>query len=504
MPSYTQEVQACRDAYNAGKMLIVEERRKHLMSLWRLMEEQSEEILAALKKDLSKPKFEGVLMEIAFVKNELVCQLDHLDEWTAPQKVGKNLMTMMDGVFIKPEPLGVVLIMSAWNYPIQLTLGPLCGALAAGNTVIIKPSELSANIATLLEKIIPKYFPSNIVTVINGAIPETNALLKERFDYILYTGGSAVAKIIYESAAKHLTPVTLELGGKSPVYLDPSSNLEIAARRIVWGRFSNSGQTCIAPDYVMCPKGIESEFVRRCKDALLEFFGENAQESESYGRIVNNRHFNRIKAMLNGANIAVGGKTDEKDKFIEPTILVDVKPTDSCMQDEIFGPILPVMCVSDVDEAIAFINSREKPLALYVFSKNGKTVDKIMSRTTSGGITVNDTVMHASVETLPFGGVGNSGIGAYHGKFSFDTFSHKRSCLVKKQAMEGMNQIRYPPYTDKKLNLVTMITGKKPGSRNNWKMWVSVLVLGVLLGLFLKTPSVMQKLKAVLTAVAGL
>lgn len=486
MASFSQEVKACRDAFNSGKTLVIEKRREYLEALLRLLDEQGEALADALKKDLNKPKYESMVFEVNFVRNELVCQLDHLEEWATPRKAGKNLLTMMDGVFIKPEPLGVVLIMSAWNYPIQLTLGPLCGALAAGNTVIIKPSEMAENIAALLEKIIPQYLPSDIVKVINGDIPETTALLKERFDYILYTGNSAVAKIIYESAAKHLTPVTLELGGKSPVYLDPSSDLEIAARRIMWGRMVNSGQTCIAPDYVMCPKEVAPEFVDRCRSVLKEYYGDDIQKSEDFCRIINDRHFNRIKNLMKGAKIAVGGKTDEKDRFIEPTIITDVKPTDPVMQDEIFGPVLPVMTVNDEDEAIAFINSREKPLALYIFSKNQKCIDKIMSRTSSGGTTVNDTLLHPSIETLPFGGVGNSGMGAYHGKFSFDTFSHKRACLVRKQAMEGINKIRYPPYTDQKLSFINKVLVKNPSRGRGLKTWFMVLVVGICLGLFLK------------------
>jgi aldehyde dehydrogenase (NAD+) len=472
----------------SGRTKSFEWRSQQLNNLIRLIDEQRTDIVDALKQDLHKPECETMVMELDFVRNDAVYALNHLKDWMKPQKVAKNLMTLMDDAYIKYEPFGVALIIGAWNYPIQLTIGPMVGALAAGNCVVLKPSEMSVSTAKLLEKICPQYLDKDCVHVVNGAVAETTALLKEHFDYIMYTGNSMVARIIYEAAAKHLTPVTLELGGKSPVYIDESSDLDIVCRRLMWGKFANAGQTCIAPDYVLCNKAVQDPLVEKCKETLNAFYGSNPADSDSFGRIVNARHFNRVKTMLEASGrVAVGGTCDEKNNFIAPTILVDVKPTDPIMQDEIFGPILPIINVKNVEEAIDIINQKEKPLAMYIFSKNKAVVKNLLHSTSSGGVTVNDTLMHPSLPTLPFGGVGSSGMGGYHGKFSFDTFSHKRGCLVRAQSMEGLNDIRYPPYTARKLGFMRWIMKTSPRGRCSifWT-YIPVLIIGILLGVLIK------------------
>ncbi|KAI4459194.1 aldehyde dehydrogenase [Holotrichia oblita] len=417
-----------------------------------MLDENEKEMLAAVKKDLNKSNMESVLTEIAIVKNETISLINNLEEWAAPEKAAKPLVNLTDDALIYKDPYGVVLVMGAWNYPIQLPLLPFAAAIAAGNAVVIKPSEVSEATADFLGKTIPKYLDNQCYPVICGGIPETTELLKERFDYIFYTGNSYVARIVHTAANKHLTPLTLELGGKSPVYIDKSTDMDVTANRILWGKCINAGQTCVAPDYILCTKEVEEEFVEAAKKVLKKFYGENPQQSKDYCRIVNDKHFKRISALLNSGKVAVGGKTDVQEKYIEPTILIDVNGDDAVMQEEIFGPILPIVSVRDVNEAITFINSHEKPLALYIFSKDKEVTHEIIDRTSSGGICVNDTIMHLSLPSLPFGGVGESGMGCYHGKFSFDTFVHKRSVLIRSLAKFGEKlQSMRRPLTTKEL-----------------------------------------------------
>jgi len=440
-----------------------------------LLDNEEERLCEALYKDLKKSRMESLGMEIKFTRNEVVEILNDVETWMQPQKVSRNLVTVADSAYIRYEPLGVVLVMGAWNYPVQLSLLPLIGAIGAGNCVILKPSEISTHTAALLEEIIPKYMDKDCVRVLNGGIPETTALLKERFDKIFYTGNSAVGKIVMEAAAKHLTPVTLELGGKSPVFVDASSDLNLAARRICWGKFSNVGQTCVAPDYVMCVPDIQDQLVAELKKTITEFYGENAQESPDYGRIINERHFGRVKALIEkGGTVVHGGRCDEGDKFIEPTVMTNVKPTDPVMQEEIFGPILPIMTVEGVQEAIQFIRSREKPLALYVFSKDSKVTNEIIENTSSGAITVNDVIFHMALSSLPFGGVGYSGMGAYHGKHTFECFSHHRAMMIRPQAMESINILRCPPYSDTKISWLNwaLKVNERKGVFGHVKSWL--------------------------------
>lgn len=341
----------------------------------------------------------------------------------------------------------------------------ISGALAAGNCVILKPSELSPHTAELLSRLLPKYLDPEVVQVTLGGIPETNELLKEKFDYIFFTGSTAVGKIVYKAAAEHLTPVTLELGGKSPVYLDNTGNMEQAARRILWGRFLNSGQTCVSPDYILCTAEVQNEFIEASKKVLESFYGPNPLLAPDLSKIVTERHFNRLLNLIQPEKVAIGGVYDKANRLIAPTILRDVSPNDPVMQEEIFGPILPILVVKNVDEAIDYINVRDKPLALYIFSKNKDVQNKILKFTSAGGVAINDTVSHLITENIPFGGVGASGMGAYHGKEGFDTFSHKKGVLIKDvSSLTDLGlEMRYPPYSEKKTSMINFLLKKRKG-----------------------------------------
>ncbi|XP_059059010.1 aldehyde dehydrogenase, dimeric NADP-preferring isoform X2 [Achroia grisella] len=460
-----ESVQRARDAFNRGVTRPVEWRRKQLKAIMRMYEENKQAMVDALQQDLRRGKTEAILLEIDYLINDLIGTLHSLDEWMKPEKPSKGIVNILDDVLIHNDPYGVVLVIGAWNYPLQLLLLPMTGAIAAGNAVVVKPSELATACNKFVVETLPKYLDNDAVVVVEGGPQETTELLKQKFDYIFYTGGTNVGKIIYEAATKNLTPVTLELGGKSPVYIDNTVDIVVTARRILWGKFINVGQTCIAPDYILCTKEVQAKFVEASKKVLKEWYGEDPQKSPDLCRIINQRHFARLQALLDSSKdkVAIGGRHDAQDKYIEPTILIDVAPTDKIMQDEIFGPILPVVPIENAYEAIKFINEREKPLVLYVFTENKKTLKSFVQNTSSGGMCVNDTVMHMGVETLPFGGVGYSGIGAYHGKATFDTFTHKKSCLVKNFAAIGekLAANRYPPYTDGKLSLVLALMRKR-------------------------------------------
>lgn len=486
MSKLAEVVAGVREVFMTGRTKPIEWRRQQLNALLKFLEEQRTSLVKVLYEDLKKPESEAMSFELNFTQNDLVDIMNHLSDWMKPEKVKKPFALMLDDAYIIREPYGVALIIGTWNYPLQLTLSPMAGALAAGNCVILKPSEVAPKTAQFLEETLPKYLDKDCVKVINGGVPETTELLKERFDYIFYTGSSGVAKVIYEAAAKNLTPVTLELGGKSPVFVDNTCDLTVVANRLVWGKFSNAGQTCIAPDYVLCTPDVKDALLEVCGKTIQKFYGDDPINSDSYGRIINRRHFDRLKALMSSGQVKFGGKMDEATNYIEPTIVVDVNPTDKIMQEEIFGPILPVITVKDVDEAISFINGKEKPLSMYVFSKNKKVVDKILSSTSSGGVTVNDTLMHITVSSLPFGGVGYSGIGSYHGKFSFDTFSHSRGCLFRSLAGEKLNELRYPPFTEKKLNLMTWLMKTSLKSSRFFFATLPLIIIGILLGYLAK------------------
>ncbi|XP_056910944.1 aldehyde dehydrogenase family 3 member A2b [Takifugu flavidus] len=444
-------VARARKAFETGRSKPLEHRIHQLKNLQRLLTERKKEIVDAIKKDLGKSEEGTQLYETLGLEGEINMAVKKLKEWAAPRPVEKNLMTLSDTVYIRPEPLGVVLIIGAWNYPWAITIQPLIGAIAAGNAAVIKPSEVCVHTAKVMEDLLPLYIDKELYPVVTGGVTETQELLRQRFDHIFYTGNGTVGKLIMEAAAKHLTPVTLELGGKSPCYIDKNCDLTIACRRIAWGKYTNCGQTCIAPDYILCEPSIQNQVIEEVQKAVKEFYTDDPKSCPDYCRIINQRHFKRIMAMLEDSTIAVGGDNDESDCYIAPTILKDVKPEAKVMQEEIFGPLLPILSVSGLDEAIKFINRGEKPLALYVFSHDSKVINRVRDETSSGGLLANDCLVHYSVSSLPFGGVGNSGMGCYHGKFSFDQLSHQRGCLIKQLKMEGMNSMRYPPHTAKKL-----------------------------------------------------
>ncbi|MGH0166196.1 UNVERIFIED_CONTAM: hypothetical protein FKN15_050508 [Acipenser sinensis] len=447
-----QAVERARTAFLTRRSRPLEFRAQQLKALQRMITEKERDIAAALKLDLNKNEFQTPLYELVGLESEIQLALEKLPEWAAPRPAEKTLLTISDEVYIQPEPLGVVLIIGAWNYPFALVIQPLIGAIAAGNAAVIKPSEVSEHTARLLGELLPQYIDKDLYPVVNGGVPETQELLQQRFDHVFYTGNCAVGKLVMEAAARHLTPVTLELGGKSPCYIDKDCDLSIVCRRITWGKYMNCGQTCIAPDYVLCDQSIQGRVVEEIRKALKEFYGDDLKTSPDYGRMINQRHFKRVTALLEGETVALGGESDEADCFIAPTVLTGVTGSSKVMQEEIFGPVLPLVSVGSVDEAIRFINQREKPLALYVFSSDSKLIKRMIAETSSGGVTANDVLLHYSISALPFGGVGNSGMGSYHGKHSFDRLSHLRSCLIKSLNMEAVNKVRYPPHSAKKLS----------------------------------------------------
>lgn len=490
MGSYEHVIQSLRGAFSSGKTLDLAFRRKQLKALQRMYEECETDMITAVAKDLRKSKHEALLAEIMPTKNELDEMISSLKEWASPEKPSKTLVNLLDKMMIVNDPYGVVLILGAWNYPLQLTLVPVQAAIAAGNCVVIKPSEHASHVAKFLADTIPKYLDNDCYQVICGGIPETTELLKNKFDYIFYTGSTRVGQIVHAAANKYLTPVTLELGGKSPCFINTDADIAITTRRVLWGKFMNCGQTCIAPDYILCNKETQEKFVKEAKKVISEWYGSDAKASPDLCRIINQTNFNRLQGLLKSvSNIAIGGKTAADDLFIEPTVIVDVQTTDALMQEEIFGPILPIVNVRDARDAIEFINKGEKPLALYVFTKDSNIQDLFITKVSAGGICINDTILHAAAPNLPFGGVGNSGIGHYHGKYSFDTFVHKKSVLIKNfnKIGESLASGRYPPYTESKTkSLLGLMKRREFGFSCKYLPHTVMFILGVALTLLVK------------------
>lgn len=426
-------------------------RLAQLNKLLELIQGNDKLILDAVHADLRKPAIEAYGSEVLSTLAEIKYAAKHLRKWMKPQKVGTPINLFPSSSYIYTEPLGVVLIVAPWNYPFTLTIQPLVGAIAAGNCAILKPSEHTPHTSKAIAKIINENFDPSFITAIEGGIETNQALLAEKFDHIFFTGGTAIGRIVMEAAAKHLTPVTLELGGKSPCIVDAECDLDIAAKRIVWGKFYNSGQTCVAPDYLLVQRNIKPILIEKLVACLRTFFGDNPQQSPDFGRIVNDRQFDRLVGLLDEGKILIGGTSDKSDRFIAPTLIDGVSPSAKIMADEIFGPILPILEYDQISEAIAFINHQPKPLALYLFSNNKQNQQKILQEVSFGGGCFNDTIMHLGNPELPFGGVGDSGIGGYHGKATFDTFSHRKSVL--KNSFRFDLKWRYPPYT---MNLDTL------------------------------------------------
>ena len=445
-------VAALRVTYESGRTRPLEWRREQLQGLRRMLVERESELLAALATDLGKPRAEAWATDVGFVISEIDHVLRHLRSWARPERVWAPLVTRPAKARIVREPFGVALVIAPWNYPIQLLVSPMVGALAAGNCVVAKPSEVAASTSAALARLVPKYVDTDAVAVVEGGVAETQALLAERFDYVFYTGNGRVGRIVMEAAAQHLTPVTLELGGKSPVIVEESADLHVAARRIAWGKYLNAGQPCIAPDYVLVSAGLEDRFVEEIRRAVFDFYGSDPKASSDYGRIVNQAHVQRLAGLLGDGHATIGGAVDEAERYVAPTVLQAVPADAAVMRDEIFGPILPVVPVDGIDAAVEFVNGCERPLALYLFTASRSVRDRVLSGTTSGGVAVNATMFQVAVPALPFGGVGPSGMGAYHGKASFLTFSHAKAVLRKGPKPDP--DLAYPPYTARKERLL--------------------------------------------------
>jgi len=418
-----------RATFRSGRTKPLAWRLEQLTRLRALLTENRAEIREALWADLRKNADETDRSEIDLTILEIDDYLNNLKDWLAPEPAEVAVSHLPAGTTAHTEfdPLGVALVLSAWNYPIYLLLTPVAGALAAGNAVVIKPSELAEQTSALLARLVPAYLDTDAVALVEGGVAQTTSLLAQDFDHVFYTGNGMVGRIVMRAAAEHLTPVTLELGGKSPVFVDRGTDLTVVAERIAATKFSNAGQTCVAPDYVLTDPDTAAELTKALAQAITNLYGDAPQTSDTYGRIVNERHFDRLSKLLDSGRTAIGGGSDRSDKYIAPTVLLDVQPDEPVMGEEIFGPILPILTVANLDEAIDFINDRDKPLALYAFTENDTTKTRLATETSSGALNFGLPVLHLTVPTLPFGGVGESGMGNYHGHYSLVTFSHRKT-----------------------------------------------------------------------------
>nr|WP_245695500.1 aldehyde dehydrogenase family protein [Streptomyces antibioticus] len=444
-------------AFATGLTRPVAWRKSQLRALRRMVTEHEEVFAAALRADLGKSRTEAYTTEIGFLVNEIDHTLRHLDRRLRPRRVGVPLALAPARARTVREPLGTVLIISPWNYPLQLALAPLVGALAAGNCAVVKPSELAPATSAALAEWLPRTLNPEAVAVVEGGVAETTALLEQRFDHVFYTGNGTVGRIVMAAAARHLTPVTLELGGKSPAVVEPGTDLTAAARRLAWGKFMNAGQTCVAPDYVLAVGDTADGLQDALAAAIREMYGADPAASEDYGRIVNERHFDRLAALPAGGKVVVGGEHDRSRLYFAPTVLADVDLDSPVMREEIFGPILPVVRVPDLDAAIAFITAREKPLALYAFTASAASKRRLTAETSSGALAFGVPNAHLAVPGLPFGGVGESGLGRYHGTYSIDTFSHVKAVLDKPRLPDTL-RLAYPPFTRGKDRLLRRFT----------------------------------------------
>lgn len=434
--------------HNSGRTLDIQFRIEQLRKLKEAIQRNEQPIMAALYQDLRKSEFEAYATEIGLTLDSIAYTIKHLKQWMKPKKVKTPFHQFPSKSFILKEPYGTILIVGPFNYPFHLVIEPLVGAIAAGNCAVLKPSENTPTVSAIIANIIKETFDESYIRVIEGERETTSILIHAPFDYIFFTGSVPVGKIVMEAAAKNLVPVTLELGGKSPVIVDRSANIELAAKRIIWGKLVNTGQTCIAPDYIFAHTEIRQELIEAMKTVIIDFYGNNAKDSSDYGRIVNERQFDRLHAILekDSANVLYGGHSDKEDLYIEPTLLAS-HSSDAAMQEEIFGPILPILEYRQLEEVIQSIHNHPKPLALYLFTASKEVENEVLRRVSFGGGCINDTLSHFASSHLPFGGVGNSGIGAYHGRSSFDLFSHNKS-MMKKSTTIKINVV-FPPYKDK-------------------------------------------------------
>ncbi len=452
-----QVFDAQQNFFNSNSTKDISWRLKQLSKLENLLKQNEEMLYEAIKDDFEKSQFETYVTELSFIYSEIAYTTKHLKSWAKRKKVATGLANFPARSYIIPEPLGTCLVIGAWNYPYQLSLLPAVAALAAGNTVIIKPSEMPARTAAAMAQIINTNFDPKILYVAEGAVEMTTELLKLKFDKIFFTGSTAVGKIIYKAAAENLVPVTLELGGKSPTFVVADADIEVTAQRIVWAKFLNAGQTCVAPDFIMVEKSIEQKFLNALKEEIEKRYSNIQVTDDHYLQIINDKNFARLTGLIDQSKVFYGGQTNSENRFIAPTIMQNVTFEDKVMQEEIFGPILPVISFDSIEEAIAKVKAQPKPLSLYIYSKSSKTIDKLLNELSFGSGAVNDSLMQLSNHHLPFGGVGNSGMGSYHGKTSFDNFSHFKSILHKPFWFES--SMKYAPYTDMKLKLVKWIMG---------------------------------------------
>lgn len=444
-----------KEFFQTGATKDIAFRIEQLKKLKEILVENEQLLIDEVHKDFQKSAFETYVTEIGLVITDINFALKNIESWTKQRSVSTPLVNFPSKNFIITEPYGSALIIAPWNYPILLSMQPLVGAITAGNTAILKPSELTPHTSSSIERLISESFEPEFLKVILGGVEESSTLVKMDFDYIFFTGSTRVGKIIMRNAAERLTPLTLELGGKSPCIVDETANLEISAKRIAWGKFVNAGQTCVAPDYLLVEKSVKKEFLTHLKTAINQLYGDDPKESPDYPRIINDAHFDRLASLLSDGETVIGGESDKEKRYIAPTILNNISLEDKIMQDEIFGPILPVLDYTSVEDCISIINARPRPLALYIFTSDQKLEDRILNTVSFGGGAVNDTIAQLGNHHLSFGGVGASGFGSYHGKSSFDSFSHQKS-VMKKPFWPDV-PIRYAPYDDLKLGLVKKV-----------------------------------------------
>ena len=454
MKIYSETLDRQKAYFRRGETLSYSFRINALRALKNALKAHETEILSALDKDLGKSSFEGYATELGIVYEEIGYLEKHLKKLMKPTRVKTPITQFYSRSYIIHEPMGSVLIMSPWNYPLQLTMVPLAGAIAGGNTAIVKPSRYSGAVSLVIKRIIEETFQPEYIALFEGGHETNTALLDLRWDFIFFTGSPAVGRIVHQAANRYLTPCILELGGKSPVIIEESADIPLTARRLTWGKFLNAGQTCVAPDYVLIKRGYASAFIEAMKKEIVKAFTSDPLNAEDLPKIINEKHFERIRGLISGSEAAHGGRCDVKHLRIEPTILYPVKETDSVMQEEIFGPVLPILAYDSIDDAIDFVRSREKPLALYIFSRSEENIERIHSLCSFGGGCVNDTVVHLSNPRLPFGGVGNSGMGSYHGMRSLETFTHQKS--IVREALWIDLPVRYAPF-GKKIKLLRML-----------------------------------------------
>jgi len=434
-----------RNYFLSGATRSIEWRERQLISLRSMMKDHAEDFYAALWKDLRRNRIEADWVDVKYLTSEIDHVLGHVRHWMKPLHVSTPAVLAPSHAQVQFDPLGVGLIIGTWNYPVMLTLSPLVAAISAGNAAVIKPSELAPATSGVIARLIPEYLDRDAFSVVQGGSHETTALLEQVWDHIFFTGGPTVARIVMTAAAKNLTPVVLELGGKNPCIVHSSANLKVSARRIAFGRWFNAGQTCTAPDYVLVFKDVHEDFLKCLKETLLEFYGDDPQKSPDYGRIVNSHHHDRLTNLLGSGTVYHGGQHDRADRFIAPTVLVDVSPDSPAMQEEIFGPILPVIEVNNAQEVVEFVNARPSPLGLYIFSEDHPLTEQILNSTASGDAGVNECTLQPIIHDLPFGGIGNSGMGKYHGEWGFRAYSNVRGVLYHSTGLD-FGALRYPPY----------------------------------------------------------